>query len=582
MGHSVDDIMRRLQTGEDTYWEFKRIEFQGNRPSSPKRDDWAAEIVAFANSDGGTVICGVAADGTPRGMSREQLVALDSLLVELCTDSITPPVRIRTQHETLPGGERILLLEIPKGDAQHDSPKDSFMRAGRFIHRMTNDERLRLAQRRRQACCNWFDKQIVPGTGFGSLSEALWKPLLSPQGARNPESALEKLALLAPDEAGVTRATVAGLLFCTPDPRQWLPNASIMATRYRGRDRASGQVDAKEIAGPLNHQITEAVSFAVRNMQVAARKEPARVDMPQYSEKALFEALVNAVAHRDYSIRSSRIRLSMFEDRLEIQSPGALPNNLTVDSMEVRQAARNEVLASLLGRMSVGSIPGSEDRLYFMERRGDGVPIIQSETRALCGRLPEYRVVDGSEILLVIPAAPLDPSPARAVAVVWSDGRPLPGADVLILYPNNSWKRATTDENGEAAVDLYTTALPMTVFAAARGSAGQVVRDWVPVQSRLVIELRELPGGGARIIVDEGDSLPGLKGRLHPIRDNLGRPNLYASKIAINQGQPQPVHFTFDEDLRLTDDDGNELWARIAAIEGRTALVEYRPCRDET
>ena len=580
MRHSVDDIMRRLQTGEDAYWEFKRIEFQGDRPSSPKRDDWAAEIAAFANSDGGAVICRVAADGTPRGMSREQTVALDSLLVELCTDSITPPVRIRTQHEMLPGGERILLLEIPKGDARHDSPKGSFMRAGGSIRRMTNDERLRLAQRR-QACCNWFNRQIVPGTGFGSLNEALWKPLLSPQGARNPKSALEKLALLAPDEAGVTRATVAGLLFCTPDPRQWLPNASIMATRYRGRDRASGQVDAKEIAGPLNHQITEAVSFAVRNMQVAARKEPARVDMPQYSDKALFEALVNAVAHRDYSIRSSRIRLSMFEDRLEIQSPGALPNNLTVDSMEVRQATRNEVLASLLGWMSVGSIPGSEDRLYFMERRGDGVPIIQSETRALCGRLPEYRVVDGSEVLLVIPAAPLDPSPARAVAVVWSDGRPLPGADVLILYPNNSWKRSTTDENGEAAVDLHTTALPMTVFAAAPGHAGHVVRDWVPARSRLVIEMRELPGAGAKIILDEDDSLPGLKGRLHPIRDDLGRPNLYASKIAINQGQPQPVHFTFDEDMRLTDDDGNELWARIAAIEGRTALVEYHPCRDE-
>ena len=582
MRYSVDDIIRRLQSGEDGYWEFKRIEFQGKWPSSPKRDDWAAEIVAFANSEGGAVICGVADDGIPHGMTREQIVALDSLLVEVCTDSITPPVRIRTQHEMLPVGERILLLEVPKGDAQHDCPKGSFMRVGGSKRRMTNDERLRLAQRRGQARYNWFDKQIVPGTGFGSLDEALWKPLLNAQGARNPKSAMEKLALLAPDEAGVTRATIAGLLFCTSDARQWLPNVSIMATRYRGKDRASGQVDAIEIVGPLNRQITEAVSFAVRNMQVAARKEPARVNMPQYSDKALFEALVNAVAHRDYSIRGSRIRLSMFEDRLEIQSPGALPNNLTVDSMEVRQATRNEVLASLFGRISVGSIPGSEDRLYFMERRDDGVPIIQRETQALCGRLPEYRVIDGSEVLLVIPAAPLEPSPARAVAVVWSDGLPMSGVDVLILYPNNSWKRATTDENGEAAFDLHTTTLPMTVFAAVPGRAGFVVRDWVPDQSRLVIELCELPGGGAKIIVDETDSLPGLRGRLHPIRDNLGRPDLYASKIAINQGQRQPVHFTFDEDLRLTDDDGNELWARIVAIEGRTALVEYRPYRDET
>ena len=108
------------------------------------------------------------------------------------------------------------------------------------------------------------------------------------------------------------------------------------------------------------------------------------------------------------------------------------------------------------------------------------------------------------------------------------------------------------------------------------------MRDWVPDRSRLIVELRELSGGGAKIIADEDDFLPGLKGRLHPVRDNLGRPNLYASKIAINQGQPQPVHFMIDEDLRLTDDDGNELWARIVAIEGRTALVEYRPYREET
>ena len=69
--------------------------------------------------------------------------------------------------------------------------------------------------------------------------------------------------------------------------------------------------------------------------------------LPQYSEAALFEAIVNAVVHRDYSIRGSRIRLSMFADRLEINSPGALPNNLTIDSMDVRQSTRNEALASI-------------------------------------------------------------------------------------------------------------------------------------------------------------------------------------------------------------------------------------------
>ena len=100
---------------------------------------------------------------------------------------------------------------------------------------MTSDERLRLAQRRGQARFLSFDEQTVSDTGFRTLDESLWKPLLSAEGAADPEAALRKLALLATDEAGISRATVAGVLLCTRNPEQWLPNACIMATRYRER-----------------------------------------------------------------------------------------------------------------------------------------------------------------------------------------------------------------------------------------------------------------------------------------------------------------------------------------------------------
>ena len=156
------------------------------------------------------------------------------------------------------------------------APAGTYIRVGASKRLMGGDERLRLAQRRSQARFLWFDKQPVPETGFKTLAEALWKPLLSAEGAAEPEAALGKLALLDDDEAGVLRATVAGVLLCTPNPEQWLPNACITATRYRGGDRASGQIDAQEITGPLNEQIAGAVAFAARNMQVAARKDPAR------------------------------------------------------------------------------------------------------------------------------------------------------------------------------------------------------------------------------------------------------------------------------------------------------------------
>ncbi len=579
MNYRVEEIESRLRSGEDSGWEFKQVEFAGDRPRRPTRDDWADEIAAFANAAGGVVLAGVADDGKVIGMSRAQIANLDALLVEVSTDTIKPPVRIRTHHTELSDGRLVLLAEVPESDSVHESPGGNYIRVGASKRLMGGDERLRLAQRRSQARFLWFDKQPVPETGFRTLAEALWKPLLSAEGAAEPEAALGKLALLVDDEAGVLRAAVAGVLLCTPNPEQWLPNACITATRYRGRDRASGQIDAQEITGPLNEQIASAVAFAARNMLVAARKDPARSDLPQYSERAVFEALVNAVVHRDYSIRGTKIRLSMFDDRLEIQSPGSLPNNLTVESMGSRQSTRNEALTSVLARMPVGGTRGGGDRRYFMERRGDGVLIIQRETWELCGKYPEYRVVDDSEVLLVIPAAMQERSPARAVISVRSEGRPLPGTDLLLLFPNKTWKRATTDEQGEAAVDLHTTTLPMTVFASAPGQAAYLERDWTPSERALAINLDALPEGGSVIFPEGTGNLPGLKGRLNPIRDTLDRTYLYASNIAIDAGKQQPVNFIPGEKLQLTDAEGTELCVRIVDIVGRSALVEYFDAR---
>ena len=576
MTYSNEEITRRLQLGEDSAWEFKQVEFAGDRPRSPRRDDLADEIAAFANADGGTLLCGVTDDGEVQGMTRDQLAALDAFVVEISSDAIHPPVRVRTQHLQSPGGERLLIVEVPPGDSPHERSGQRYIRVGGSKRRMTGDEWLRLAQRRGQARFRSFDEQTVPDTGFNTLHQSLWRPLLSAEGAAEPEAALGRLALLASDESGIPRATVAGVLLCTPDPQQWLSNAGVTATCYRGNDQASGQVDAQEISGPLNQQIAQAVAFALRNMQVAAVKDPGRLDLPQYSHRALFEALVNALVHRDYSIRGSKVRLSMFADRLEIQSPGSLPNNLTVESMETRQVTRNEALTSVLARLPVGGIRGSEDRQYFMERRGDGVPIIRRETHELCGRLPEYQVIDDSEVRLTIPAATQDHSPASAVISVRSDSRPLSGADILALFPNKTWKRANTNDDGEASVELYTSHLPMTVFAAAAGHAARLERDWTPSQGALTLELRPLPDGGSAVFPEAVGHLPILKGRLNPIRDTSDRTYLYASNIAINQGQPQPVHFAPGEELRLTDADGREALVRILDVVGRSALLEFR------
>ena len=533
-------------------------------------------------------------------------MALDHLLAEVSTDAIEPPLRIDVHHREL-DGQAFVLVDVPRGEAMHERSGRAYIRVGATKRRLSSDERLRLAQSRARGRYLWFDEQVVPETGFETLSERLWEPLLSVEGAADPRRGLMNLRLLARDEAGVDRATVAGILLCTTSPQDWFSQATITATHYRGLDRSSGQLDAQEITGPLPVQIADAVQFVVRNMRVAARKTPEREDVPQYSKAAVFEAVVNAVAHRDYSVSPRRIRLSMFKDRLEIDSPGQLPNGMTIDGMEASQATRNEVIASVFGRIPVGKIAGSDHRRYLMERRGDGVSIIRKETQEATGTPPQYELVDDAsitrrcprptrdwssgayvdssgnlnprsrKIVLRIPAAKLELVPADATVTVHCEGDPLAGIEVLALFPNKTWVRTTTNEAGEAALDLYTANLPMTVYAAGPGYAAGLKQQWMPSQGGLLLELTPLESGGAAILAQGAGHLPGLSGGLNPILDTSNRTYLYADNIAIDEGRQQPVTFRLGKPLRLTDAHGAELMVTIADILGRSSLLEYRP-----
>ena len=227
--------------------------------------------------------------------------------------------------------------------------------------------------------------------------------------------------------------------------------------------------------------------------------------------------------------------------------------------------------------MSAGEIRGAGGRLYVMERRGDGIPIIQRETRALSGKPPHFELVGGSELRVILPAAPQELASVRVVITVRHSGQPVADAGLLALFPNKTWKQAVTDASGQAVIGLHTGHLPMSVFAAAEGFAAQVESEWIPAQGPLTLELHRLPGGGSVIFNEATGHVPGVTGRLNPIRDTHDRTYLYASNIAINQGRQQPVHFLLGEELRLTDANGRDMFVRIVDIVGRSALVEYRP-----
>jgi ATP-dependent DNA helicase RecG len=263
-----------------------------------------------------------------------------------------------------------------------------------------------------------FDEQTIPGATLDDLSAPLWQrfgnaALVSPQVNEEREILLDKLAMARLDTDGVLRPTIAGVLMASTDPRRWLPNAFIQAASYRGTEVVLEKnslylIDAQDITGPLDQQVLMACHFVKKNMRVQAYKRMGRHDLPQFDLTAVFEALVNAVAHRDYSIHGAKIRLHIFIDRLELYSPGAIPNTMTVDSLPYRQAVRNEAITSLLAKCPTSE--GSDvytDRSAMMDKRGEGVRIILDNSEGLSGKRPQYRLLDESELLLVIPAAQL-------------------------------------------------------------------------------------------------------------------------------------------------------------------------------
>ncbi|MCR5084956.1 MAG: putative DNA binding domain-containing protein [Succinivibrionaceae bacterium] len=408
---TTDELLRQIRLGGDSSLELKDLRYSGNTVKAPHPNTMADEIAAMANTASGVLVLGI--DDKSRtivGIPEERLDAVEAWIRGICNDLITPQLlcRIRKVPVTAyDGSERVLIrVDIPKSLFVHQSPGGYYHRIGGSKRMMSPEALARLFQQRSQARIIRFDEQSVPDAPKGCLEKGLWEKFRTDLSPEDDQEFLTKLKLLTNDDDGNLCPSVSGILMACREPQEYLKNAMVQAVAYSGTERnAAYQLDAQDIVGPLDAQITEACKFVRRNMRVGATKDPARMDIPQFSIPAVFEAVVNAVAHRDYSMQSSKIRLHMFSDRLEIFSPGAIPNTMTIESLPLRQATRNELLTSLLARCPVETPSANGPRKFLMDKRGEGVPIILSESKKLSGRYPEYQLLDESELLLTIFAA---------------------------------------------------------------------------------------------------------------------------------------------------------------------------------
>ena len=417
MYDTKSELLQKIRLGESSFLEFKEVKFAGGRVRGPHRDSLADGLAAFANSHGGVFVLGIA-DKTREivGVPPDRLDAVVEFVRNVCMDSIEPALaHVIVDRLSLPSatGEDVpvVKVDVPRSLFVHRSP-------GGYLHRVADSKQsippamlARLFGERGQQHTLPFDEQAVPQAKAEDLVPSLWTRFRTTRSDEDEATFLVKLGMVASAEEGGGRSTVAGVLMASGDPRQWLPNAYVQAVAYRGTEIRVGadaayQLDALDAVGPLDAQVVDACRFVVRNMRTAAVKHLGRTDLPQYDMEAVFEALVNAVAHRDYSVHGSKVRLRLFEDRLELYSPGSIPNSLTIESLRYRQSARNDAICSLLARCPIPDEDWlSTPRQYMMERRGEGMPIILDNSVALSGREPKIELFDNAELRLTIYAA---------------------------------------------------------------------------------------------------------------------------------------------------------------------------------
>jgi len=345
------EIRQIIAKGEGHHLEFKREE--------ENNDDFAKTIVSFANTDGGKILAGVADDGTITGIIDVDkfMLRIDDLAINLCK----PPVTILQETAAI-NDKNIVIINIPKGIQRPYQCKGKFyIRSSNRCREATREEILRLFQSSENI---YYDELSITNANLENIDLELFKSFLKDYLSQsiwkiNEQEVLSYLKNLHLTDKDLV-PTVTGLLFFGKTPQYFLKEARIVCAYIEGDDIATAPLDIKDVDGVIPQIIKDTERFFkiyLREKHVIKDFEPeTKVEIPM---PALREAVVNAIAHRDYTI-SGPIRILIFTDRIEIHSPGKLPNTVTVESMKAGDhVLRNPHIYNMLTKFQMVTDLGS-------------------------------------------------------------------------------------------------------------------------------------------------------------------------------------------------------------------------------
>jgi len=336
-------LREELLKGEDSTRQFKR-QING-------QNHLAKEIVAFLNTRGGRIFVGVADDGTIVGLQPEEARSLANIVSNACTQSINPPCSVLTFNVATEDG-MVVVIEVPDGADKpyQDKDKHFWVKKGPDKRRVT--ERTELRRLFQGGQVTYADASPVPGTSLADLDlvaiRAFYEEKFPSESLSEDESEmirqLEGIRLMVDGRLGIAAVMLFG-----KRPSVLLPEFTTKAVWFKGTDRGSTEFrDNRRFEGTLQSQFEQGMAFFnrwdARVQDGGGFNTAGRPEIPGF---VFEEILVNALVHRDYFIADS-VKLFIFDDRIEVRSPGTLPNSLTEEeALRGIGRDRNPLLLSL-------------------------------------------------------------------------------------------------------------------------------------------------------------------------------------------------------------------------------------------
>ena len=413
--------------GEATEYERKQ------EVEKKKVKNWLKTVSAFANTAGGILIFGISDDEEIIGL--KEIEQDSEFISQKVKERISPFPEAVMELQNAAKDKTLLFLHIPAGSNTPyfyvgDGVMEAYIRIGNESVIANPTELKRLAMKGRNIT---YDMLVSPYRFEDFSFSKLRERYKSWTGNSMAEKEFDSFGI----RDGNGQLTNAGALLADDSPIWW---SRIFCTRWNGLDKSGGQVDAldsAEYSGSLIILLNEGMGFIKRNMKTIWKKLPdSRAEMPDYCDRSIFEALVNALIHRDYMINGSEVHIDIFDDRLVIYSPGGMPDGTQIQERNIEtipSTRRNPVLADIFSRIG------------YMERQGSGLGKICAAYESAANYQPG-----------------LDP--------VFRSNR----AEFTVELPNLNYKASEEDAVCDALCDALSDALNVTLNQSERKILKQI------------------------------------------------------------------------------------------------------------